>query len=217
VSDNSDHHRVNVVERTGEGVDYRAVICEAKRRLSNSDFRLTDRVATVSMENCLLYLPAVELSQTTRSDRGVLASNDAATASLFWEEVSAIEAAIEVCGLKVKHPTSADNRAGAAMFTGLNRRAYAMQLWSWYAIPVRFHNGTIVTINAPRDVLGTPIICTYDPAEFLASWAHGLNGHLEQTVTQQELETRRTATRTLGLVAVLSAGAILAICALLFL
>lgn len=51
------------------------------------------------------------------------------------------------------------------MYKGLNRRAFAIQLWDWYTIPWRYKNNSIHIIWSPQDVIGTPIIHSY-PVDF---------------------------------------------------
>ena len=53
------------------------------------------------------------------------------------------------------------------MFKDFNLRAYALQMWEWYAIPLRYQDEKVFAIWGPQDVMGTPIIHSYDTSFFL--------------------------------------------------
>lgn len=65
------------------------------------------------------------------------------------------------------------------MYKGLNRRAFAIQLWDWYAIPWRYKNNSIHIIWSPQDVIGTPIIHSYPVDFFLSNFSSILENQAE--------------------------------------
>ncbi len=74
------------------------------------------------------------------------------------------------------------------MYKGLNRRAFAIQLWDWYAIPWRYKNNAIHIIWSPQDVMGKPIIHSYPVDFFLSNFSSILENQAEsQLKTSKQL------------------------------
>jgi hypothetical protein len=152
-------------------VVYRHIIVETKRRLPDPDLRFNENAAIPMRLVCLQRLPSPTLDEAIRSDYGVSsgASVKAVTED-FWKEIQTIEQCIKDSDLKVHlaiWQKGADPQAVDRIFEGLNLRAYALQMWDWFAIPLRYRDHKVFAIWAPRDALGTPIIQAYDTGSFL--------------------------------------------------
>ena len=66
------------------------------------------------------------------------------------------------------------------MFKDFNLRAYALQMWEWYAIPLRYQDEKVFAIWVPQDVMGTPIIHSYDTSFFLLQYVQNRIQEAEQ-------------------------------------
>lgn len=53
------------------------------------------------------------------------------------------------------------------MYQSLNRKAKALSLWDWYAVPLRYKNGRVYRIWSPSDVMNPPIIRSLSVKDFL--------------------------------------------------
>ena len=73
-------------------------------------------------------------------------------------------------------------KSASKMYKGLNRRAYAIQLWDWYAIPWRYKNNSIHIIWSPQDVMGSPIIHSYPTDFFLTNLSSVLKNQAENQI-----------------------------------
>lgn len=92
------------------------------------------------------------------------------------------------------------------MYKGLNRRAYATQVWDWYAIPWRHKDGLIHLIWSPRDVMGSPTIHSYPVNDFL----RGLSGKQEAIIKQLTQSSRRLVLwRNIGIAVLILLGILL--------
>lgn len=164
------------------------VIEEAIRRLPNGETRLSVTNFPLNYA-CLSSLYAPDFQERLASDYGVPAGNDEIERE-YYEEITTIEKIMEETDVPI---TLADWQSGSKlesaerMYKGLNRRAYAIQMWDWYGIPWRFHNGAVHLIWSPHDVMGSPIIHSYPPSVFLRGLAEGL----EKQHCQAEKEARQ--------------------------
>jgi len=90
----------------------------------------------------------------------------------YYEEIEVIETLLNESVLggefdtlkkilqEVKNDEHARNRAIGK---------YAKDLWCYYAIPIRLHNGRVCVVWPPENVLQQPIVHEYNPGEFFAS------------------------------------------------
>lgn len=192
--------------------EYRIVVLEAKRRLSDADLRFDEDTVVEMRTACLGALDQPAFPELTLSDYGISESDDEEVATAFWEEIKALEDSIDECGLKVRLADWQRTRTKAAvkMFKSLNRRSCAMQLWDSYAIPLRFREGRVVAIRAPRDVTGAPIIRSYAPRFFVAQMALASARQQEATLrAERRLKIASTLALALGFACVLLIAALL--------
>ena len=144
---------------------YRNVIIEAKRRLSNPDAKFD--------ENTDAAMSSVWLAGLSLHSESTVEQLDKNLAAEFWNEIQVLTACLEELGAEII-PLAEWQKGGdkaTQMFTGLNRQATALQLWDWYAVPVRYAKGRIVLLRAPDDVqFGVPTIAVWDPQFFLGQF-----------------------------------------------
>ncbi len=105
---------------------------------------------------------APDNSELLMSDYGLSASEDELIAGQFHEEVDAIREWL--CGQFEPVGSCALERVRE----GVNRKAQALAIWDWCAVPLRQNKGFIYRIWSPRDVLGSPTIRRLPIQEFLA-------------------------------------------------
>ena len=156
--------------KKGHGKDYSPIITEAIKRLPHGEQRLTLSEYPLS-EVCLRGFYAPDFSEELKSDYRI-SSEDNELEEDYYEEISTIEKIMTEAGVPIG---LADWQKGAKqefaekMHKGLNRRAYAIRMWDWYAIPWRYKGGLIHIIWSPRDLFGTPIIHRYPVVYFLTN------------------------------------------------
>jgi hypothetical protein len=153
------------------------VIATAKRHLIDGDLRLYE-FADNPMRGCIPapFDTRPHIGEITASDYGALAKGDEPVIEQFREEVRAIEDALEIHGIQIPAVEWLGPSEGAAhLGRRMNRRAWAIQLWNWYAVPLRFLDGTVVALWAPDDLEGAPIVRRYAPGSMLAEWSIHLN------------------------------------------
>ena len=130
------------------------VIEEAIKRLPDGDKRLALSKFPLNYA-CLGNFPVPDFSERIASDYGMPAENTE-IAKDYYEEISTIEKIMEESNLPISladWQSGSKIEAAKKMHKGLNRRAYAMQMWDWYAIPWRFRNGLVHLIWSPHDVM----------------------------------------------------------------
>lgn len=167
--------------------EFRHLIVALKRKLPDAEARFNED-ATVPMRQVYLRgLPAPTPDEALRSDYGIPSNaSEKKVTDEFWREIEAIEECLKESNFEV---TLADWQKGTQleqvqrMYKGMNLRAYALQFWDWYAIPFRYFDGRIFVVWAPDDVMGTPIVHSYNPQWFLFNLA------LRQT--KDEIESQR--------------------------
>lgn len=135
---------------------------DGENRFCISDFPIRDI--------CLENFPVPDMSENISSDYCISSDNKDIEADYF-EEIKLLEKLMIDAEIPVN---LADWQKGfkiestEKMLKGFNRRAYAIQLWNWYAIPLRYKNDAICVVWSPSDILGTPIIHSYCVNYFLA-------------------------------------------------
>ncbi|MBP9019441.1 MAG: hypothetical protein WBJ37_06625 [Bacteroidales bacterium] len=151
-------------------LNFKPLIEEAIKKLKNGENRLT--VSNYPLKYAFLNgLDTPDISEMLYSDYGMPSENKDIEADYF-EEITLLEKMIADANVPI-YP--ADRKKGAKIesaekiFEGLNRRAFAMLLWNWYAIPWRYKNKKIHVIWSPQDIMGTPIIHSY-PLDFFLSY-----------------------------------------------
>lgn len=190
--------------------DFKLLIEKAIEKLKNGENRLsiTDYPLTHA---CLNGFAAPGLSEQLESDYGILAVNIDIKKN-FDEEINLLVELMKEAKVPVEFADwqkgALRSEAGENMFEGVNRHAFAMQLWDWYAIPWRYRNGSVYIIRSPRDVLGTPIIECY-PATYFLTY---LSSILEQQSVAQDKSLRQlNAWRSFGIIAIIVFGMFLII------
>jgi hypothetical protein len=91
-----------------------------------------------------------------------------------------------------------DDRAEKS--TQYGDRPHAQARPDGHAIPLRVGGGKVVTVWAPEDVMGSPIVRAYNTAEFLAAWSTSINEEHERECAKRR---RRARIAQIGLVLLL--------------
>ena len=133
--------------------DYKFIIEEAIKLLPDGEgrFLITEFPLRYTSFNDF-FKPA--FSEQISSDYGLPSENPQIEKD-FFEEIKILEELFR------KHDTQIDlsdwqetkNKNGEKLYKDLNRRAYAMQIWDWYAIPWRFKNGFIHIIRVCSKII----------------------------------------------------------------
>jgi len=127
-------------KRKAHLTEYKAIIEEAIHRLPNGESRLSISGSPLNYA-CLKEFYAPDLSERLSSDHSMDSGNNEIE-NQYAEEVSAIEQLLIENDVQISL-SGWQSRAKAAekIFKGMNRKAYAIQMWEWYAIPWRFKGG----------------------------------------------------------------------------
>lgn len=150
--------------------DFAYVIEEAIRRLPNGAERLALSEDPLN-QICLKLFETLAPSETLLSDYGVSINSSKETEKDYFEEIVTIEKIMEESAVPIAlsdWQSRIQSEDAEKMHKELNRRAYAIQLWDWYAIPWRFSNNSIKLIWSSRDIIGRPIIREFPVNSFLA-------------------------------------------------
>lgn len=144
-----------------------SVIEEAIHRLPDGELRFFVKDYPVS-HACLTDLWYPNESEWLSSDYG-LPSGEKKVEEEYFEEIKLIQEILveEDIPIQLSGWQKSDEEHAERMMKGLNRRAYAIQMWDWYAIPWRLRDEAVYVIVSPNDVMGTPIINRYDVNDFL--------------------------------------------------
>jgi hypothetical protein len=187
--------------------DLTFVIEEAIRRLPNGRYRL--RLSAYPLSHaCLSGFYNPDISERLSSDYGMHSGNEE-VGKEYNEEIITIEKIMEETQVPIKPAkwqkgSKSDTADG--MYTSLNRRAYAIQIWDWYAIPWRFKNGFVHLIWSPHDIMGSPIIHSYPVSEFLG----GISDNLESYFKEGDKVSRQLSFwKNLGIVLLVIVGIVL--------
>lgn len=146
-----------------------------------------------------------EFSDELMSDHGVSAE-ERSFSSEFFEEVNAIT---DLLGKNnITSELAEWQKTGMAaverMYQGLNRRAMALSIWNWYAIPLRLKGKTVYRIWAPRDVTGTPIIKALPLNDFLSLVAQETaKDKIELARYRGKIKRWQSATVVLGFIVII--------------
>jgi hypothetical protein len=148
--------------------DFEILINKAIHLLKDGEKRLNLSIFNSKMELLRDFTP--DISDTLASDYGISSSNKSLEAN-FFEEINLIEKLLEESRYPIEladWQKSSENLGTEKIYKKMNRRSYALQIWSFHAIPWRFDNDLVHLIWAPEDVMGTPIIMTFEIEYFLS-------------------------------------------------
>jgi hypothetical protein len=154
------------------------VIEEAIKKLpeGESRFVLTDLPLSVF---CLDGFYGPDMAERLSSNLGSSSKNDKIEAQYF-EEITTLEKIM----VRADFVLNLSHRILRCKSTfverhlqGISLRGYAIQMWNWYAIPWRFDGKKVHIIYSPEDILGTPIIHTYESGHFLCKIAEQMIKH----------------------------------------
>ena len=181
--------------------DFKSLIEKAIKKLKNGENRLAISDYPLKYA-CLNGFTTPDFSERLSSDYSMPSSNKDVEVDYF-EEITLLEKMMEEEGVPIR---LADWQKGAKiestekMYKGLNRRAFAIQLWDWYAIPWRYKDNSIHIIWSPQDVMGTPVIHSYSTDFFLANFADILKN---QTENQIKIFKQLSFWKNLGIIAII--------------
>ncbi|HHW68937.1 MAG TPA: hypothetical protein GX747_01170, partial [Tenericutes bacterium] len=166
-------------------LNFKPLIEEAIKKLKNGENRLA--VSDYPLKYaCLNGFNTPDFSERLSSNYRMPSENKDIEADYF-EEITLLEKMMADANIPINF---ADWQKGTKiessiqdtvekMHKGLNRRALAIQLWDWYAIPWRYKNNAIHIIWSPQDVMGTPIIHSYPVDFFLSNFSSILENQAE--------------------------------------
>jgi len=183
--------------------DLAFVIEEAIRRLPNGESRLAVSHLPLGYA-CLGEFDVPDISERLSSDYGVPSRNEEIEKQ-YYEEITTIGAIMEEADVPIRLADWQSKVECVEKMRGLNRRAYAIRMWHWYAIPWRFCNDSVHVIHCPRDLLGSPIIHSYPAADFLRALAEEMEKRHEES---EKLERQLSIWRTFGIVVLILLGVI---------
>jgi hypothetical protein len=163
--------------------DFKGLIEEAIKNLKNGDNRLA--VSSYPLKYaCLKGFNTPDVSERLSSDYGMSSENKDIEADYF-EEITLLEKMMTDANVPIKladWQRSIKTESAEKMYKGLNRRAFAIQLWDWYAIPWRYKNNSVHIIWSPQDVMGMPIIHSYSVDFFLSNFSSILENQAENQI-----------------------------------
>jgi hypothetical protein len=153
-------------------MDLKHVIEEAIHRLPNGKTRLAVSNFPLSYA-CLSGFYGPNISERLSSDYSIPSGNEEIEKQ-YYEEITTIEKIMVEIDVPIRladWQSQSKSESDEKMRKEMNRRAYAIQMWDWYAIPWRLTGGSVHVIYSPHDIMGTPIIHTYPANHFLSSLA----------------------------------------------
>ncbi len=165
--------------------DFKPIIEKAIKELKDGENRFVISDSLVKYP-FISEFPNPDFSERVSSDYGVPSNNKEIEADYF-EEVRLLKQLIKEADIQINLSNwqISGNKSGEDMWKELNIQAYSIQLWDWYAIPLRYKNNAIYIIWPPQDVYqGTPIIHSY-PIDFFLKI---LSGVLEKQ-TEDHIKT----------------------------
>lgn len=128
-----------------------------------------DRIADTPVGFRWTYWPTTPTFEAQLlSDYGIPSENPELEES-FRAEVTAIRETLEELGYEPKLAKwqRGDSEPGRRLMKSMNLAAEALNLWDEIGVPVRFKNGLVYRIVAPRDVLGSPIVDAAPPEVYV--------------------------------------------------
>ena len=167
-------------------LEFKPLIKEAIKKLKNGENRLA--VSNYPLKYaCLNDFTTPDFSERLSSDYSMPSGNKDVEADYF-EEITLLEKMMADANVPIKLADWQKSELGEKMFKGLNRRAFAIQLWDWYVIPWRHKNNATHVVWSPRDVMGTPIIHSYPTDFFLTNFSSILENQAEnQEIVMRQL------------------------------
>lgn len=183
--------------------DFKSLIEKAIKELESGESRLS--ISDLPPKySCLNGFSVPDFSEMLSSDYA-MPSRDKDVEKDYFEEITLLEKLMEDAEITINLEDWQKTEIESArnMHKRLNRRAHAIQLWDWYAIPWRYRDGIIYIIWPPRDALGTPIIHSYPVDHFLTI----LSSVLEKQVKNQiKISKQLSFWKNIGIIAILIFG-----------
>ena len=168
------------------------VVGAAKRRLRDGDSRFHDD-ATVPMRGCMpsAFSMPPDITELAESNSSHVSDANRKITEIFFEEIAALEDALDEWGGEIPPPdwlcrSDETKRLGRL----LNKRAWAFQLWDWYAIPARFVEGSVATVWRPDGALNPPVVRWYNVSDWLAESTVEINRHRRRAWELQRARLR---------------------------
>jgi hypothetical protein len=135
------------------------------------------------------------------SDYGVSGGVDEELVEEWSEEVLTIQNLLDDA-LPGESPSTAEERVDRTMAL----RARALAVWDAVGVPIRWREGLVHHIRAPRDLLGTPIIRVLPPQEYAEALATRLWDEVARSAAlNKRLRTWRVVAAVLALAFFLAA------------
>lgn len=178
--------------------DLKHVIEEAIRRLPHGKTRLAVSNFPLSYA-CLSELYGPDISERLSSDYSMPSGNEEIEKQ-YYEEITTIEKIMVEIDVPIRlanWQSRSKSEPAEKMMKEMNRRAYAIQMWDWYAIPWRLSGDSVHVIYSPHDVMGTPIIHTYPAHHFLRSLAETME---KQHTQAEKLSNQLSFWKNLGII-----------------
>ncbi len=145
-----------------------------RRSLKGGEYRIVDSSVPLRLSWFPDYLKPDSLEETygvERDDSEVeYSEGKKEVESEFWEELNAFKEMLQKEspeGEELADWQDVDLPAARRMYQGLNRKAHALSLWDWYAVPLRHKNGHVYRIWSPKDVMNPPIVRSLPIQTFL--------------------------------------------------
>lgn len=146
--------------------DFKFLMPKVIKNLKNAKKRIgTEKLESLQVLRDTLFQP--DIGTVASSEHGISSGYEEMERDYF-DEILLIEKVIEEEKLPIKLADWQKGKGGKEMMTSLNRRSIAIQLWEWYAIPLRCKGGEIYVIRSSPDVLGKPMIVCYNTEDVLA-------------------------------------------------
>jgi hypothetical protein len=164
--------------------DLRFVIEEVIDRLDFGETRFiaSDYQTTYS---CLKDFSGPQVTKSLDFEKFLPVGNEEAKKQ-FYEEIRTIEQVMIEENVPIElddWQKNSGSESDEKLFKEENRRAYAIQIWNWYAIPWRIIGNQVYVIYSPYDIKGAPNIRNYPTEYFLQAIANNM-------VNRQKIEDR---------------------------
>jgi hypothetical protein len=187
--------------------DLSFVIEEAIRQLPNGESRLAVFDFPLS-HACFSEFYGPDISERLSSDYSMPSGNDEIEKQ-YYEEITTIEKIMVETDVPIglaAWQSRSKIESFEKMMKGMNRRAYAIQMWDWYAIPWRLRGDTVHMIYSPHDVMGTPIIHSYAADHFFRLLAEKMEKQHKQA---EKLNKQLSFWKNFGIIVLVLIGIVL--------
>jgi hypothetical protein len=187
--------------------DLKPIVKEAIRRLPRGETRFSLSELSLSAV-CQNLFSGPDIAETLLPNYGERSENRKVE-NQYYEEIKTLEEIMLEANVPIH---LADWQVGwkiesaDKMMVVMNRRAYAIQIWNWYAIPWRLDGDSVHVIFSPEDIEGAPMIHTYSGGYFLELLAEKLG---KQQLQFENMEKKYSSWANFGLIMIILFGAIL--------